>query len=97
MTSPSIRALSVGHHTAYSARREADFVMPSSIPERLVSANFPGEFPAALRTFGSADSSLRDADTADQILVARIRPYGVENWFNFEIDHEIIAFVETFF
>src|SRR6201982_823447 len=31
MTSPSIRALSVGHHTAYSARREADFVMPSVI------------------------------------------------------------------
>jgi hypothetical protein len=71
--------------------------LSTSIPERLVSANFPGEFPTALRTFGSADSSLRDADTADQILVARIRPYGVENWFNFEIDHEIIAFVDTFF
>ena len=31
MTSPSIRALYVGHRTVYSARREADFVMPSVI------------------------------------------------------------------
>ena len=35
----SIRALSVGHHTAYSARREAHFVMPSPIWARRVLLN----------------------------------------------------------
>jgi hypothetical protein len=38
---------------------------------------------------------LRDSDAADQFLESRVGAQAIEYWFNFEINHQIIAFLET--
>src|ERR1700739_929719 len=39
--------------------------------------------------------SLRDSDATDQILESRIGGQAVDRWLYFEIDHQIVVFLET--